>query len=48
MGAGGRAEGRGKWAPEITAKYINNKDGDGDDDDEDQDDNDNDDDRLYR
>lgn len=48
MGAGGRAEGRGKWAPEITAKYINNKDGDEDDDDEeDQDDNDNDD-RLYR
>lgn len=48
MGAGGRAEGRGKWAPEITAKYMN-KDGDEDDDDEeDQDDNGNDDDRLYR
>lgn len=45
MGAGGRAEGRGKWAPESTAKYVNNKDGD--DDDEDQNDNDNDD-RLYR
>lgn len=47
MGAGGRAEGRGKWAPEITAKYMN-KDGDEEEEEEDQDDNVNDDDRLYR